>query len=178
MYKKFWPISFSFILLSSVLFASDTTEFEKEAQAILGPIKKAFMGELTEGMKKGAYDAVEMCHLKVPHIAEANFNEKYEYGRTSSKIRNPNNEPKEWLKPILAEYEKSTEQKPLAPKVILVENRKAYVEPIYIKGMCLQCHGSLQGSVEKKIKNLYPKDQATGFKLGEFRGLFWLIERK
>lgn len=165
------------ILNSTLLFSSEQTDFKTEAQKILGPIKKAFMGELTAGLKKGAYDSVEMCHLKVPHIAEANFNEKYQFGRTSHKIRNTNNAATDWLKPLLDEYMSSTESKPLSPKVVLVEKRKAYVEPIYTKSMCLQCHGNLQGSVKKKINQLYPKDQAVGFKLGEFRGLFWLIER-
>ena len=40
---------------------------------------------------------------------------------------------------------------------------------------CLTCHGErVSDAVHEQIAELYPDDRATGFKLGEFRGLLWV----
>ena len=135
------------------------------------------MKELKTGLKEGPYETVDTCHLKAPHIAEGDFNAKYDLGRTSDKIRNKNNNPKAWLVDILDDYKNSTMEKPVAAKVYKVKNKFAYIEPIYVNAVCLKCHGDLKGSVEKKIKQLYPNDLATGYKIGEFRGLFYIKEK-
>jgi len=165
------------LLISTQIQAVDKNSFQQEAQDFVASLKKSFMRELESGLKKGAYKSIDICHLKVPHIQEGKINEKFEFGRTSHKVRNLTNTPKEWLRPIVAEYRKSSEANPLRPKVVMVDKRMAYVEPIYVKPVCLQCHGNPVESVQKKISKLYPKDQAVGFKLGEFRGLFWVLQR-
>ena len=41
--------------------------------------------------------------------------------------------------------------------------------------MCLTCHGSdLASDVEGKLDELYPKDAARGFSVGDLRGAFTL----
>ena len=58
--------------------------------------------------------------------------------------------------------------------VVLDENTVGYVEPIYLQPMCVTCHGTaIAPDVEKRIDELYPADQATGFEPGHFRGIFW-----
>tara|TARA_B100001971_G_scaffold84647_1_gene78181 strand:+ start:289752 stop:290270 length:519 start_codon:yes stop_codon:yes gene_type:complete len=168
---------FIFILFTNSLFANED-KFKEKAQEILNPIKKAFMGELKTGMQEGPYNAIEMCHLKAPHLIEYDQADKYEIGRTSNKIRNKDNAPKDWMKDILKEYQDSNAESAKAAAVFKVlDNKKVYVEPIYVKGLCLNCHGNARGSVAKKIKKLYPNDQATGYKIGEFRGLFYVKEK-
>ena len=50
-----------------------------------------------------------------------------------------------------------------------------YAEPIIVQPMCLACHGeSLAPEIAAKISEAYPDDQATGFKVGDFRGVFWV----
>ena len=50
-----------------------------------------------------------------------------------------------------------------------------YVEPIMVQPMCLVCHGeALQPGVAAQIDERYPEDRATGFKAGDFRGVFWV----
>jgi hypothetical protein len=50
-----------------------------------------------------------------------------------------------------------------------------YVEPIRMKGLCMQCHGDrIEPGVEARLRALYPEDRATGFKKGELRGMFWV----
>lgn len=153
-------------------------DFETEAKKILGPIKKAFMGELKSGMKEGPYNAIDSCHLKAPHLIEHDQGDQYEIGRTSNKIRNPKNKAPKWAQEILAKYEKSTAENPMKPHTFDVgEDKKAYVEPIYVKPLCLNCHGAARGSVAKKLKKLYPEDGAMGYKVGDFRGLFYIKQK-
>ncbi|MFM8269556.1 MAG: DUF3365 domain-containing protein [Pseudomonadota bacterium] len=46
---------------------------------------------------------------------------------------------------------------------------------MYVEAVCLNCHGThLNPEVKKEISSLYPSDQATGFQVGDFRGLIWL----
>lgn len=166
-----------FTILISSAFANDQSTFTQDAKKILMPIKKAFMKEIKVGMKEGPYNAIDSCHIKAPHLIEFDQGDKYEFGRTSHKVRSKINAPKAWLKPILDEYTSSNAKSPKAAKVYQVSGKNVYVEPIYIKSMCLACHGNPKGSVSKRLKKLYPNDQAIGFKNGDFRGLFWIRER-
>ncbi len=164
------------LIFIPTLFASDAS-FMKEAQDILAPIKKSFMKEITVGLEKGPYNAIESCHIKAPHLIEFEASDRLEFGRTSLKIRNESNAPKEWIKSILKEYQDSTAKNPKAPHVYKVAGKRVYIEPIYIKAVCLLCHGAPVESVQKKLKARYPKDKATGYKEGEFRGVFWIKEK-
>lgn len=165
------------IFMTSSLYAEDN--FKSEAIDQLKSVKKAFMQEMTSAIaKSGPYGAVDSCHLKAPHLIENNYGGKFIIRRASNKFRNKDNKPPKWMKPILAKYEGSDAEKPVAAKVYEVDNFKVYVEPIYIKGICLQCHGKPVDSVQKKLDKLYPKDLATGYKLGEFRGVFYVKELK
>ena len=166
-----------FFILVFVSFNSFSKDFESEAKSFLRPIKKAFMGELKEGLKEGPYNAIDSCHIKAPHLIEHDKSDRFEVGRTSLKIRNPQNKPKKWMLPILAEYQKSSADQPLNPKVHNVNGKRVYVDPIYLKPVCMNCHGKIRGSVGKRIKSLYPNDKAVGYKTGDFRGLFWIKEK-
>lgn len=166
----------TFIIFLTPLLVS-AEDFKSTAQKILMPVKKAFMQELKVGMKQGPYNAIDTCHIKAPHLLENDYSQEHEIGRTSDKIRNPQNQPKKWMDDILKDYVGTTAEKPKAPKVYTVQKKLAYVEPIYIKPVCLSCHGSKRGSALKKIQKLYPNDKATGYKVGEFRGLFYVKQK-
>ena len=48
-----------------------------------------------------------------------------------------------------------------------------YMKAISTAALCLNCHGeTLSPEVAVKIKELYPNDQAHGFKDGDLRGAF------
>jgi hypothetical protein len=49
------------------------------------------------------------------------------------------------------------------------------MKPIPTAGLCVTCHGGeMSEEITKKIKSLYPNDQATGFMVGDIRGAFTL----
>jgi hypothetical protein len=143
------------------------------AQAALQPFKKDLKGALLEGLEDGPQGAILVCKTAAPAIAARRSGEGIEMGRTSHRVRNPENAPAEWMKPLLAAYTSGAKDPHLA--VVLDDGRVGYVEPIYVQKPCLMCHGeALATSVEAQIAEEYPDDQATGFKEGDFRGLFWL----
>ncbi len=79
-----------------------------------------------------------------------------------------------WVAPILEGYLADREDR--RPRVAsLADDRIGYVEPILLQPLCLGCHGAaLAPEVEARIDALYPDDQATGFEVGELRGVFWV----
>ena len=75
-------------------------------------------------------------------------------------------------------FEGDTNTQGVIPRVIQVDAKRAYLSPSYVKAQCLFCHGEAVAAPLKVIlSQLYPKDQAQGFKLNEFRGFFWVMEK-
>ncbi len=145
---------------------------EAGAEAIL-PFKKSLKGALVEGLKGGPIEAISACRAEAPKLAQAASVNGIKVGRTSSKLRNPSNAAKPWIQPWLARYEADPEQR--EPAVVLVDDETVgYVEPLFVQPLCVTCHGSaLAPDLEKKLAELYPSDQATGYAAGDFRGVFW-----
>jgi hypothetical protein len=150
--------------------------FKSEAQEYIKPFKVELMSALTTGIKeKGPLEAMHSCNVLAPEIQKKFEMEHLSIGRTSHKIRNPKNEPAEWLKPLLEDYKNSNAKNPIEGKVVKGTGYMAYVEPIYVQQICLTCHGKdIPDGLREGILSKYPGDQAIGFTEGEFRGLFWV----
>ncbi len=146
----------------------------EEGKKTLMPFKKELMGTLMSKMKKeGPVAALETCHLKAMPITKKHASKVVAMGRTSHKVRNPKNAPKDWVKPYLSEFKSGTRKEALTIK--LENGHTGYLEPIYLQAKCLVCHGAkVAKPIEDALKEKYPSDQARGFKVGDFRGLFWL----
>lgn len=94
--------------------------------------------------------------------------------RTSHRLRNPANSAPDWVDPILKKY--LGEESDRAPTVVSLENnRQGYIEPIVVAPLCLACHGeTLEPDVAAHINEAYPEDEATGFDVGDLRGVYWV----
>ena len=144
------------------------------AQENLLPFKQELKAALVGALEEGAETSIEICREKAPEIA-ANVGEAgVTMGRTSHKVRNPGNAPEPWMEPLLAAYLEDPEN--ADPRAVdLGGGTFGYVEPIYIESFCLSCHGiTIAPEVEARIQELYPQDQARGFRVGDFRGMFWV----
>jgi hypothetical protein len=155
------------------------------ARAVLMPLKKKLMGELKAAMKAGGFaKAIEACKIKAPEITKELNAKGIRVGRTSHKLRNPKNaHDAEWIRKALTMYRKTSMAQFAAKKVEtyqlakLDNGRVGYAEPIYVKPLCLSCHGNkkqVPPKIAKLIDKAFPKDQARGFEEGGFRGLFWV----
>jgi hypothetical protein len=110
----------------------------------------------------------------------------WDIARTSLKVRNTSNVPDTWETTILRLFEvrkaaiedintmEHSEVVQVSEKTVL-----RYMKAIPTGGLCLVCYGSkLADDVSSKVNELYPNDQATGFKLGDIRGAFTLQKIK
>lgn len=146
------------------------------AQQTLG---SQLMRQVTQN---GTTEAVTFCNLAAyPILDTLKTGLNVSIKRASIKARNINDLPTDYEKIIIEKYENDYSNKqPLIPVVrALGDEEVLYAAPISIKnGLCLKCHGSEISDIDvatlNKIQNLYPKDKATGHKMGDLRGI-WSI---
>lgn len=150
-----------------------TVDPEAEGAALLAPFKQDLKSELMRGMESGPVAAISACSLEAPKISGELSVDGVVMGRSSHKLRNPENASPEWVSPYLEAYAAGKQSGPIAIK--FAEDRFGYIEPIMIQAMCLNCHGAeLHPDVAATINELYPDDEAAGFSDGDFRGVFWV----
>lgn len=161
-----------------------TKELAQEAKGIVKVFAGALKGELKTAMKSGGpVEAIQVCNRVAPAIAnEQSDKSSWSVGRTSLKLRNPDNQPDAWELAVLKKFEErkanGEDVKPMAHFEVVEEDGKKvfrFMKAIPTGEVCLNCHGSdLKPAVAEQINKLYPNDQATGFALGDIRGAFTL----
>ena len=149
---------------------------------------KGFAGKLKHALVSsikadGPVSAIGVCNVAAPEIAsEQSKATGWKIGRTSTKLRNSHNAPDAWEAKVLAIFaEKKAAGENLKSmqfyETVEVEGKKTfrYMKAIPAGKPCLTCHGEkLKPALSTKLKELYPQDAATGFKLGDLRGAFTL----
>ncbi|MCP4188143.1 MAG: DUF3365 domain-containing protein [Gammaproteobacteria bacterium] len=155
-------------------------------QAFFGELK----GELVKAMKQGGpVNAIQACNVSAPAIAQA-ASEKHNMtvGRTSLRLRNPDNSPDAWEAGVLAKFEERRAAGESPAKMAyfeVVENdgvrtfrfMKAIGMPPLSKMPCLKCHGrEINPKVAAKLDALYPADNARGYRPGQIRGAFTISQ--
>lgn len=166
---------FTWVCGAAIAMASSPSSTDQaRAVEVLGPFKQSLKKALVAGMAEGPVHAVEACQLKAPGIAETASQDGARVGRASHRLRNPANVAPDWVQPILDAW--AADASNAGPKQVALDGgRTGYVEPIYVDALCVTCHGAqLAPDVAAKIDALYPDDRATGFDVGDFRGLFWV----
>ena len=141
---------------------------------------KVFKSKIEEvGAKQGLPAVVDFCHANAKKLTDSIGKAHHVVmRRTSHKLRNGKNEPTDAERDVLNQYlEMMEENKRLEP--IVRKEKDGYIHfyaPIKLKEKCLQCHGKpgseIKDVVLKKIQEKYPEDQATGFKVGDLRGIW------
>ena len=186
------PFVLAFGLLGSgPLSASEDPEsdaFVQESRAKVKAFAGSLQGALQAAIKAGGpQNAIPVCNAEAPEIARdlsQSPQESVEWtvGRTSHKLRNPENAPDEWEAAGLEEFlERAAAGEDLKTmeRVELVESGGGrayrYMKAIPVGEVCLTCHGAdVDPDLKAKIESFYPEDRATGFALGELRGAFTL----
>ncbi|MDG2015017.1 MAG: DUF3365 domain-containing protein [Pirellulaceae bacterium] len=131
--------------------------------------------ELSSELKGAMADpaaAISVCKTSAPTIATRVGSEKnVRMGRTSFRIRNLNNQPPQWAVGFVKERvnDEVTLQLP--------NNGLGVLLPIRVQTICINCHGQpneMDPSIFAAVLSNYPDDNATGFKVGDLRGYFWI----
>jgi len=140
---------------------------------LLQPFKEELKQALLDGLQQGPEAAIDVCKFQAPAIAKKYSVDGVAVGRSSHRLRNPENVPPDWVSPVIAAYldADSTQQ----PTIVnLPGGRTGYVEAIRTQAVCLTCHGeNVVPEIVTRLQEEYPHDKATGFALGEIRGVFW-----
>ena len=142
----------------------------------IGRLRVELGGALRAALAKGPEHAIEVCRLDAPRLTALQQRDGIRVGRTSDRLRNPANAPEPWMQPLLAEFRERAPEPGAHRSVDLGARGTGYVEPIYLKPLCATCHGeNVAPPLLDAIRARYPEDRATGFRVGELRGLFWAV---
>ena len=185
----------SILMLGAVLAASpalarqqpddppEVVASRQAAQKFGATLKEALQQAIQSG---GPVNGIAVCHDQAGQIAtDLGQKEGILIGRTSLKLRNPTNAPDNWELAVLKQFEARKTQGEPADKLeffAVIDDDQGqktfrYMKAIPTAALCLNCHGeNIPPEVEAKLKELYPNDQARGFKEGDLRGAFTLAK--
>lgn len=171
------------VLIPFTAFAQPAPDPAVEGPKITAEASGKLSIALAEAMgKSGPAGALSVCSEKAPQIAkEVAAVHGVTLRRAATKPRNPKNAADEAEKAALEDFAAASAKKE-APKPQVITNAdgsRAFLAPIVLGNpLCLQCHGTQEKDIAPEtltaIQKLYPDDKATGFKLGDLRGL-WRI---
>lgn len=155
--------------------AAEREQVIAQASAAIQPFKKRLSDALTEAIARGGpVAAIDVCRRDAPRFAAEAETAAVKLGRSSSKLRNPNNAARPWLSPLLRELEALPSAEGGQRVVRLDDRRFGYAEAIVLKPQCATCHGTdVAPELAAKLGESYPDDQATGYQPGQLRGVFW-----
>lgn len=154
-------------------------QLDMQAKKITNTFANELKTTLMAAVAKGGLSAgVEVCQEQAPEIAKKYSSHGWQISRTSLKTRNSQNTPNIDEIAILQDFAKRLASGEPAKTVFYSNLNPQSGEYQFMKAiptgqMCLACHGeNISDDLQTKIKAHYPKDTATGFKLGELRGAF------
>lgn len=173
-------------LLLGIAWAGDYDARLEESRVTVREFMQLLKAELQKGMQEGGpLKAISVCEVAAPGIAESySKTNGWRVGRTSLKVRNPLNAPDAWEQDVLQAFER---RKAAGENPTTIEFYEAveldgkavfrYMKAIPTTELCVGCHGSqIDPSIDARIRELYPSDQARGFKPGDIRGAFTITQ--
>ncbi|RMG16525.1 MAG: DUF3365 domain-containing protein [Planctomycetota bacterium] len=153
--------------------AAPSGDWRERARAVARALGGRLKARLKQAIDAGGFArGIEECKLAAPEVAAAVGREEgARVGRTSFRLRNPQNAPPEWAADAVRRQvsEPLFLDAPGAPRRALL--------PIRLEPLCVACHGPADGlapEVRAALDERYPEDQATGFSPGDLRGYFWV----
>jgi hypothetical protein len=179
-------IALGLTLSAPGIYAADYTGEIKASRETVKEFMQTLKQELQASMREGGpVNAVSVCNLTAPAIANTySISNGWKVGRTSLKLRNPDNAPDAWERSVLDAFEerKLAGEDPAQMEYYEVIRRDGGKELRYMKAIptsrvCLACHGeALDSIVKTRLEKLYPHDQALGYQEGDIRGAFTVTQ--
>ena len=177
---KLSRLVFTTLLVLSASMAEDIKSVKQEGVSYIKMLGGALKGELKQHLKadKSGMEAIRFCSTKAQQIT-SDINQKLpkyaKVRRTARKVRNLANQPDETDRKVMEAYEKKIKEGRFDPKdieVVKMGDTYRVYKPLLAEPVCLKCHGSdIDPKIQAEIQRFYPKDQATGFKKGDLRGV-------
>ena len=174
------------VLAWAIACAGDYTAQLAASRATSVEFMQTLKRELQQAMQEGGpVNAISVCNLTAPGIASTySARRGWEVGRTSLRLRNPDNAPDAWEKAVLESFEerKQAGEDPASIEYWEVVTQDGapvlrYMKAIPTLAMCTACHGEhVDQTVRERLRKLYPDDQALGFRPGDIRGAFTISQ--
>jgi len=174
------------LFLSTALFANEVPQNvidtgDKVSKSLLKQLSSKLKHELqTNGLMAAAAFCNENAYILTDEI-NLHQVEGVTVRRISSQYRNPANIPTKDEAKALDSMQKLLEEKKL-PKYLIekTDTGYKYYKPLVIKKeVCLKCHGNISKNekLSSFMKEHYPNDKATNYKMNDLRGAV-LVEIK
>lgn len=151
---------------------------EERGRLAAEALMKNLGGQLKASLQSGGpVAALQVCQSVAQPITmatDAEF-EGVAIRRTTLKPRNSANAPDEIDREILETMATAARQgKAIEPTIHWESGTARYYQPLIVQEVCLKCHGDLgtfPPELVQALSTLYPDDQATGYQLGDLRGV-------
>lgn len=170
--------------ISAIYAQAQDDELLKQSRNLSLSMLKELGAKLQSAMTNGgAINAIDVCHLQAPEIANRVSNEnQVNVSRVGTRARNPvMGVSNAWQSKALAQFEAGLARgdKPADMEyfetVAKPDGAKEFhfAKPIFMQPMCLACHGNseqISPEVKAKLSELYPNDKAVNYQAGQLRG--------
>lgn len=162
------------------LTSADSTAAFTQGGAIATAVAQGLAQRLQAQLKeKGAVGAVDFCSRTALVLTDSLIADKpgVSVKRTSTRIRNPRNEPDQLEQIALAWFDSARSAGGALPSAFIQAvgpDEMRFYRPLMIAPFCTQCHGSseqLDPRVRQILEERYPNDRATGYQEGDLRGV-------
>ena len=151
-----------------------------EARKVATSLPPKLVAALQEEINKsGPEGAIPVCKDMAPKLAgEISQQTGWKIKRVSLKTRNEARAtPDAWEKAALEDFDKRAaagESPTQLEKGEKIGNEYRFVKALPVQPLCLNCHGpadQLSQAVKSALGKQYPNDRATGYSVGQIRGV-------
>lgn len=169
------------VTLMAAEMPADKKGVAKEGVGYIKQLGKELKGNLKKYLKQdpSGLQAAYFCTKSAQELTRkvnAGFPSGITVRRTALKLRNPKNKADATDIEVMKKMQTAIEAGTFKKKPVVVEaggKTRVYL-PLLTQKACLKCHGpvaKINPKVRKLLREKYPKDQATGFKAGDLRGV-------
>ncbi len=154
----------------------------REGKRIVGEAFTLLSTNLFQAIQQGGItNALSVCSVKaLPLTQLVGDTNQVKLSRVSHKTRNSANQPSETELKILTDFQGQIAGKTNPPSPVVTSDaagRLTFYAPIVLNNpLCLNCHGTPDEQIPPEVvallEKLYPQDEATGFSMGELRGMW------
>jgi hypothetical protein len=185
MQRSVLPVVTALLATALPAHAADTAAMAAEARTVVKSFASELKGELVAALESGGpVEAIAVCNERAPALAAAAAERSgWRVGRTSLKLRNPDNAPDAWESAVLRNFDARAAggESPKKIEFSAVVDQQGQRTFRYMKAIptaekpCLACHGkAITPQVLEQLDSRYPDDRARGYGAGEIRGAFTL----
>jgi hypothetical protein len=155
---------------------------ELRARGAMQSLGKTLKTSLVSTMKaQGPVAALTVCSTSAQSMtAQVARDHGIAIGRSSLRLRNPDNAGPDWVAAWLQEQgERPAEGVTgVTQRATRTDGTKVVrvLKPLAIEAPCLVCHGPSEerdGELVTALLDTYPSDEASDYALGDLRGAFW-----